>query len=153
MNFKKLPREPMRPESEPDYEKELWQPNWRCYCCQDTGIIRPRLATLVIEGYDPSKDKIPVCQNQGCSEVLGESINHCLDTRLKEDICQQLDQYERENWRKTLIYWQKQRQLIKEQQAKTIELSQKMSLRKQQRTPEEHQSAQRRHEEVRQLHN
>jgi hypothetical protein len=151
MKFKKFPRQPMRRESEPDYEKEIWQPSWRCFCCHDTGMVTPQLAALVIDGYDSSKDKIPICQNQGCLGILGESITYCLDTRLTEDICQQLDEYERENWRKTLINRQKQRQLIREQQAKIIDLAQKMSLRKQQCTSEEYQSAQSRHEEVKQL--
>ena len=99
MEIKKLPRNPMRREDEPGYEKQIWQPNWRCYCCHDTGIITPYLATLVIDGYNPKHDKLPRCINPGCeagSEWDSCALENCIDYRVDAKICQKLDALERE---------------------------------------------------------
>lgn len=67
MNFPQLPREPIRPEMEKsEAEKELWQPSWRCFCCQDTGKVQLHLIKLVIPDYDDYRDKSVVCQNPHC---------------------------------------------------------------------------------------
>ncbi len=59
MEFEKLPALTRREEDEPGYEAESWKPNWKCYCCHDTGFVLDRLAFLVIDGYDSEKSKIP----------------------------------------------------------------------------------------------
>lgn len=114
MNVEKLPRSPMRREDEPGYEKEIWQPSWQCFCCHDTGIINAHLATLVIDGYDSSRDKFPRCVNPGCragSHWDSEAQTKCVDYRINAATCQQLDLLERNAWRKTV---QAQSQRIQE---------------------------------------
>ncbi|MDJ0581670.1 hypothetical protein [Crocosphaera sp.] len=144
--FQKLPRIPMRPEEEPGIEKEIWQPKWKCFCCYDTGIVNAGLAELVIDGYDFNRDKLPRCQNQGCD--AGEhydspSITKCIDYRLSPEICKQLDQIQRENWRQTQEKW-RENQKIKINYSSILK-----SLRVIDRPPEEDYEAKRRHEDAR----
>ena len=66
MDFKKLKPIPLRPECEPDYEQQIWQPTWCCFCCHDTGFVTDRLAALVIEGYTSGQHKIARCRASKC---------------------------------------------------------------------------------------
>lgn len=103
--MKKLPRVPMRPEREPGVEVPIWQPGWNCFCCHDTGIIMPHLASEIIEGYDPKQDKLPLCVKPGCQAASlydEESLSASIDRRIKSATCQQLDELEREAWRETV---------------------------------------------------
>lgn len=142
-----FPRLTMRRGNQPGYDKEIWQPSWRCYCCHDTGIVQQHLAALVIKGYNPRFDKQPVCQNPNCntSPGLSEQYSNCLDFRLNSAICQKLDMMEQESWRDGVR--EKQRR-IKDINAKVLVLSKNMSMRESDRTPEEEMEAQRKHYEV-----
>lgn len=141
MNIEKLPRLPMRREDEPDYEKQIWQPSWRCYCCHDTGIITSHLATLVINGYNPKHDKLPRCINPGCdagSEWDSCALENCIDYRLDAKICQKLDALERESWR----------QAVEFRRSQIANVAQKFNLRMRDRSRQEEMEAQRRHEDA-----
>lgn len=127
-----LPRAIMRKEDEPGYEKELWQPTWNCFCCHDFGIIQSHLAAMVIIGFNSKRDKLPRCQNYGCS--AGErydtnTLKSCIDYRFSPHICQKLDAIEREAWLKTLLMQRRNLKArlneLKEQQQK---LAQKMKM-------------------------
>jgi len=132
MNFPELPRQIVRREDEPDYQKELWQPTWKCFCCHDTGTVQPHLVAMVINGYSWFTDKIPVCQNPSCcAPSPGEAIEPILDYRLTAVICQQLDAIERQDWRET----------IKERQINIKTIAQKMSLRQRDRSAFEQEEA------------
>lgn len=141
--MKKLPREIIRREDQPGYEgRGIWQPSWQCFCCHDTGEVNQHLVRLVIDGYSQSKDKIPRCQNPGCSagERL-DSLNGMVDYRFSAVICQELDAIHREDWRQTT---QNKAALIAQ---KISEVAKSKSLRKRDRPPEEEQIAQRKHQE------
>jgi hypothetical protein len=140
--MKKLPREFVRHEDQPDHEAEIWQPSWHCFCCHDTGEVNQHLVRIVIDGYEIGKDKIPRCQNLGCSagERL-DSLNNMVDYRFDAAICQELDTIHREDWRQTT---QNKAALISQ---KVSELAKSKSLTKRDRTPEEEQIAVRRHQE------
>ena len=100
----------MRPEKE---DPQIWQPTWKCFCCHDSGLVYNGLAALVIDGYDSSHDKLPRCQNDGCtagSHYDGPTLTASVDYRLTPDICAALDRIERDNWRS---YVQKKRQKLK----------------------------------------
>lgn len=144
MSLPKLPRDIIRREDEPEHEKELWRPNWKCFCCHDTGTIRPYLAAMVIDGYRWESDKIPVCQNPGCSATsnISQAIEQYLDYRLDAAICQQLDLIDRESWRQTL-------KDANQRRLNTQILAQRMSLRKSDRTSTEQMEAQQRHSAAR----
>jgi len=144
MKLPQLPRKFIRKEDEPDYQPEIWQPSWNCFCCHDTGKVNSHLAKLVIEGYDPNKDKIPRCQNPGChaGDNLDSLGSNVVDYRFTAAICQQLDSIHREDWRQTT---QTKAALI---QKKIAELAQKKSMRKRDRTPAEEMEAQQRHAAV-----
>ena len=142
MTFKKLPRVPMRREDEPGFELEIWQPSWKCFCCQDTGIVSQHLASLVIEGYCHGVDRLPRCLAPGCeagSHYDSNALAPSVDYRIDAATCQQLDLTERDVWRKdTQARSRKARE-------KTIELARQKSLRKRDRTCREEQLALDRH--------
>jgi hypothetical protein len=133
MKLPKLPRQFVRREDEPGYQSETWQPSWNCFCCHDSGKVNPHLAKLVIDEYDPNKDKIPRCQNPGCKagENLDSLGSKVVDYRFTAAICQHLDSIHREDWRQTT---QTKAALIQE---KIAQLAQKKSMSKRDRTPEE----------------
>ena len=101
----KFERQLMRPAQKEEAElgKEIWFPNWNCFCCHDTGFVNPRLVKLVIQDYDHDEDKLPICQNPKCIEnqkyISNRSIATALDWRFNEQLCQKLDEIEREDWR------------------------------------------------------
>jgi hypothetical protein len=102
MKLPELPPEPIRREDQPGYEKEIWQPSWECFCCEDSGIVRSHLASMVIRGYDSKRDRIPICQAPGCSAgVNWLHLEGNIDMRLTAAICQELDRINREDWQKT----------------------------------------------------
>ncbi|NEU77658.1 hypothetical protein [Nostoc sp. UIC 10630] len=103
MKLPELPREPIRNEDQPGYEKQIWSPSWKCFCCQDTGRIHPHLVKLIIRDYDFDCDRIPICQNSKCK--FGVNWLHLgsanIDMRLNAAICQELDRFSREDWKRT----------------------------------------------------
>lgn len=147
MDFKKLQPLTLRRECEPDYEKEIWQPNWRCFCCHDTGFVLDRLAAHVIEGYKGGLHKIVRCQATECQAEIGETLeaSGTLDNRLTNDICDHLDSLERENWRQTLF---QQHELRKKALGLVDELAQRKSMRLRQRTPTEEMEVRRKHRDI-----
>lgn len=144
MKLPQLPPEPMRPQDEQNKtDPEIWQPTWRCFCCQDTGRVDPNLVFLVIPNYSYSRDRIPLCQAPGCA--VGANFLHlegCIDMRLTATICQELDRISREDWQKTTQH------KVKEIQNAIADTTKDMSIRQRDRTPAEEMEAQRRHEEA-----
>lgn len=143
--MKKLPREFIRKEDNPDYEPEIWQPSWRCFCCHDTGEVYPHLARFVIAGYELGKDKIPRCQNPGCTaggHLDSSTLNGMIDYRFTAVICQELDAIHREDWRQTT---QMKAALVAQ---KVALLARAKSLRERDRTPDEEMSARQKHAAV-----
>lgn len=147
MDFKKLKPIPLRPECSPDYDKQLWQPNWCCFCCHDTGFVLERLAAYVIEGYTSGQHKIARCQASHCQAEIGETLEATgsLDERLTPEICDYLDNLEREEWAQTL---KKQREMRKQAKEVVDELAEKKSIRLRRRTSSEEMEVRRRHEDV-----
>lgn len=140
--MKKLPRAPLRPEKEPGAEIEIWQPDWKCFCCHDCGIIVSHLAALVIDGYDCFRDKLPRCSQSGCeagSQYDSDAVAPSVDYRIDAATCQQLDSIERNAWRKTV---QAKAQRIQEA---TKALASQKSLRARDRSPDEEQGSLDRH--------
>ena len=147
MKLPSLSRMPMRPESEPGYDKEAWRPTWRCFCCHDTGYVTSSLAAMVIEGYDPNKDKLPICQNTNCHTRPGEMLlqSDALDWRLDAAICQELERLERKVWDS----WRhEQHELRKKAWGNVVELATTHSLRQGSRTPTEEIEARQKHQAV-----
>ncbi|MBE9018897.1 hypothetical protein IQ272_22625 [Chroococcidiopsidales cyanobacterium LEGE 13417] len=139
MSLPKLNRQPIRPDKDKGVDAEIWYPDWRCFCCHDTGIVRPKLAQLVIPDYDYDQDLHPACYR--CE--AGSSYTHCeeYDQRFNRGICGELDRIERENWTAT----------VKEKQQRILEtrlLAQAMSMRSRDRTSAEEVEVQQRHEEA-----
>ncbi len=101
-----LPREPIRPELEFE-DKEIWKPEWRCFCCQDFGTVSPILVRLVIPDYDHHRDKIVACQHPNCEAGTRLQCDFNYDQRFTARICIELDEIAREDWRNTIIAQQK----------------------------------------------
>jgi len=147
MNLPRLEREPIRPEREqPDFDKEIWQPHWRCFCCQDTGTVSLVLTRLVIPDYDHHRDKQVVCQHPRCE--AGKSLRGDLnyDQRFTAGICDSLDRINREDWRKTV---EAKFQSLQKINADIKKIANGMRMPEtRDRTPIEEIEAQQRHEEV-----
>lgn len=149
MEFEFEPLEPLpvRPEKE-EQEKEIWQPNWNCFCCQDTGRIQLLLVQRVIPDYDYDRDKIPVCQlcNKG-RDWLHLKDKGILDTRISFDTCRKLDSLAREDWKHTTQMWF---EWAKKRIMQGInDVAQKYNTRKRDRIQEEFILAQRNHAKAR----
>lgn len=144
MTLPQLPRQPIRPELEgQSLDREIWQPNWNCYCCHDTGIVRKLLVLLVIPDHDSRRDKPVACQRPGCEMSFEFSSNPHFDLRFDREICSQLDKLNRQHWKETIL---SQHQLAKNRAA--INAGAKdLNLRQRDRTEEEEEEAQRRVED------
>ncbi|MHC5747779.1 MAG: hypothetical protein ACYTXT_39175 [Nostoc sp.] len=94
----KFERLPINDKTERD-DKEIWQPRWHCFCCQDTGQIQAHLVRLIISDYDPHRDRIPVCQ--GCNKFNKHNLRDygVLDTRFDLFLCKKLDAISRSEWK------------------------------------------------------
>lgn len=97
-NLPTFERSPILPNEVED--KEIWQPRWHCFCCQDTGQIQAHLVRLIIPDYDPNRDRIPVCQ--GCNKFDRHNLRDygVLDTRFDLFLCKKLDAISRADWKK-----------------------------------------------------
>lgn len=98
-DFTQLPRLSRRRNPSVNPDKEIWQPRWRCFCCQDSGIVRS--PGLVIEDYNATEDLPVVCQKPGClagTHLIGRE----LDERFTAVICTKLDAISREDWKRTV---------------------------------------------------
>ena len=144
MEFEKLPALTRREEDKPGYETESWKPTWKCYCCHDTGFVLDRLASLVIDGYDSEKSKIPRCNATGCGAEVGLYLEESgtLDNRLTVEVCDQLAEMEKESWED---YRWKKHQLRKEALGLVNELAEKKSMRTVRRSEKEENEARERH--------
>lgn len=115
--MKKFNRTPMHPEKEAEVETEIWQPNWNCFCCHDSGIIAPHLASMIIDGYNFDKDKLPRCVAPGCrsgSQYDSDALRQSVDYQVDALTCQQLASIERDDWI----------QITKTKQKRIVELKQ-----------------------------
>ena len=134
--FDRLPLIPQLEEA----EKEIFHPHWNCFCCQDSGFIQPHLVKKIIPDYNYNQDKNVACQNPSCKsfhEKWGNINLENFDTRFLPAICQKLDLLNRETWRNTV-----------QVQIDTRCLSQKMSIRKVDRTESENKEVQERKREI-----
>ena len=145
MDFPQLDPIPMRAETDPNYQKEIWQPEWNCFCCQDTGIAK-NAARMFIKDWNLDRHKLPICRKPNCkaSEIFSEHpeprVQASLDWRLSPEMCEEVDRLEREAWRE----WAKKRQ----KNDKVIDYSEAVkSLRKRSRSSEEEYLAKRNHAE------
>ncbi|NMG10704.1 hypothetical protein [Brasilonema sp. UFV-L1] len=143
MNFPQLPREPIRPEREKPEAEEVWQPTWKCFCCQDTGKVQLHLIRLVIPDYDHHRDKSVVCQNPQCSAggIIRGNPNY--DQRFTASTCAKLDQFSRSDWQQSILKGFSETHL--EIQKRIKEFATAKSLRQRDRTPTEEMLAQQLH--------
>lgn len=129
----KFQRSPVRPEEE---GRTIWQPNWKCFCCQDTGVVTRCLTQLIIPDYDHRRDKPVVCQHYRCEVGPQFRSDENYDQRFTAGICSELDGISRKGWRNTVI----------DQQKRLIAFNCVKSLRQRDRTPEEEMLAYQKHQ-------
>ena len=132
MNFKKLKPIPLRPECEPDYDKQVWQPNWYCFCCHDTGLVRVPLIEKVIPRYVSGRHKPVECNATHCDIQLGRDLyqTNTLDRRFSADLCDRLDSDERKMWAE----WSKEQHEKRKQRLGLIDSNVTRNLRVRSRT-------------------
>jgi hypothetical protein len=143
-----LPKFPREPISTPEQrrDRQMWRPEWKCFCCEDSGFIASSLMSLIVPDYNSNEDKLPLCQNCSAgSWVQGSSpeVTGTIDWRFKREICVELDRINREGWRITL-----RNQFEARQQAlsEIHDLTQQMNLRTRDRDWREDQKAEHRHQ-------
>lgn len=95
----KLSRQPIRPEHEPGAEKEIWFPDWRCFCCHDSGKVLSSLVELIIPDYDRQRDLLVRCQHPQCEKGQDYAGDRQYDQRFSPGICIELDKVERGHWK------------------------------------------------------
>ncbi|MEA5569151.1 hypothetical protein [Anabaena sp. UHCC 0399] len=136
---------PVRPEEAED--KEIWQPSWKCFCCQDTGKVQPHLIRLVMPNYNYERDCLPICQLCSCGDKLYHLTEFgVIDTRFETLLCRKLDALARDEWRNAT---QEQFAIAKKKvQLATNEVAQTRSLRKRNRTQNDEREVQIRKAEV-----
>jgi hypothetical protein len=103
MDLPKLPRQPIRPEREPDAEQEIWFPNWWCFCCHDNGYVQRSGVLLIIPDYNWRHDKLVRCQNPRCEAGKDYAGNPQYDQRFTAGICVDLDKIERSHWKNYVL--------------------------------------------------
>lgn len=100
----------------------------QCYCCEDTGIIV--FPEWILE--DPKTWDPPLlCKRCSAAvKIYGETI-HKFDQRATREICNQIHEWNREQWITSIKLWQQQKQSPKAQevaeQIKAISDGKKMS--------------------------
>ncbi|MDJ0718260.1 MAG: hypothetical protein QNJ54_29210 [Prochloraceae cyanobacterium] len=145
VNFPQLPRLKRQSVKERESgDKQIWQPTCQCFCCHDFGYVQASLVRLIVPDYDPDKDLIPICQRCEANERWEHpDVIPSFDRRFTREICEQLHEYDRANWRE----WARKKQ---EDNNKVIDFSTVVkSLRKRQRSQLEVEQAQRNHLEER----
>lgn len=143
-NLPQFERSPILPNEVED--KEIWQPKWNCFCCQDTGQIQAHLVRLIILDYDHNRDRIPVCQ--GCNKFDRHNLRDygVLDTRFDLFLCKKLDGISRNDWKQIT---QKQFEKYKKQlDIATDQISKSHSLASSDRTQNDDREVQQRKAEV-----
>ena len=141
----KFERSPINSKKENE-DKEIWQPSWNCFCCQDTGEIQAHLVRLIIPDYDHNRDRIPICQ--GCNKFDKHNLMEygIFDTRFDLFLCKKLDGISRNDWKQTT---QKQFEKYKKQlDIATAQISKSHSLASGDRTSNDDREVQQRKAEV-----
>ena len=127
-----FPREPIRDRRSMAIDAEFWQPKWKCFCCEDTGFVSPRLVERIIPGYNPDEDRVPICHRCDAADWAVNSpieMSLTLDWRFDKPLCQQLDQLNRQEWRKTAQQQQLANQPDPQVNEQIHQLSERMNLR------------------------
>ena len=145
----KLSRAYLRPETEPGYEKEAWRPMWKCFCCQDSGLVKEHLVKTVIDGYDSTTDKLVRCNATDCEgrkKYDGDDIvlTGTLDNRFPSQLCDRFDEQERQTWKQ----WCQEKHELRKQRLAAIDTNCTRNLRRRSRSNQERAEAQRRHRDI-----
>jgi hypothetical protein len=145
-NFPQFEPLSVRPEEETE-DKEIWQPSWNCFCCQDTGKVQAHLVRLVMPNYDYNRDRLPMCQLCSCGDKLYHLTEFgVIDTRFETMLCRKLDQIAREEWRNATT---EQFAITKQRIGLvTDEVAQAHSLRKKNRTQNDNREVQQHKAEI-----
>lgn len=102
MKLPQLPRSPLRPELASDIEKEIWQPDWNCFCCHDTGLVTGSAIFAVIPDYDGLRDQPVACRHPRCEAGTYYQGDETYDDRFTQALCINLDKWERQGWKETI---------------------------------------------------
>lgn len=94
-----------RPEADPSYEQETWSPTWKCYCCQDRGVVTPILVRHIQPNFDENKHGIPICQATNCRirNDLGDAWLGSGNYSFESDICNYLHDFSKKDWQESLL--------------------------------------------------
>lgn len=109
-------------------DKPLYtMPDWKCFCCQDTGCIMETSIRQygLIPDYDPLKDRPVLCRKEGCNarwglgelllsqDATGQYLN--VDGRIDPEDCEEIHSTNRQYWMATIMEWGKRKKQQAEQ--------------------------------------
>lgn len=137
----------LRPETEPGYDPIAWRPNWKCFCCHDTGLVSYVLVKRVMPDYDDRRHKPVKCNASGCDIRLSELLfsTRTLDERLDSCVCDELDTVERRAWQE----WSHSKHELRKKALKLTDTSSlHNNLRNRSRNASEQLEIQRRHQTI-----
>jgi len=99
MNFPPIPRPSCHKPAPQENGFEI--PNWKCFCCQDTGIVRaPVIRRHIDRTYNPNPgDDDPLIECAcGQTPAIGRAYIKSIFSR---EHCRELDRLTREEWLET----------------------------------------------------
>lgn len=96
----KFEPELIRPVVDSELGNELFYPDWKCFCCEDSGMIRSISAKQVIPNYSDWHHKPITCQR--CDKGSPNMNDPNYDQRFNYRICVELDKLRRDDWKATV---------------------------------------------------
>ena len=82
-----------------------YMPEWKCFCCHDTGFVTYSLIRLVIPEYNAdgkNREELPVCNRCGAKSSIPYAYNDILDHRFTQETCEELHQFSIQDWQQSI---------------------------------------------------
>ena len=99
MQFPQIPRNPYLHPQPTDDGFQI--PNWNCFCCQDTGIVRaPIIRRHIDRTYDPNPGKDDPLIECACGQPPALARTY-IKSIFSREHCRELDRLTRQDWVET----------------------------------------------------
>lgn len=80
-------------------------PEIECFCCDDSGLIKPYLVKKVIPDYNidrQNNDAMPVCNRCNARHKIPHNWQSRLDDRITKETCESLHLLSKADWEHTI---------------------------------------------------
>lgn len=96
-----------------EIDPEIWQPNWSCHCCHDTGLIVKNLVRRVMAEFEDLHDLPVLCQRPGCYARREIAAVLMVDERFTPEVCAYLHEMSVKDWNVTARAQQRNLQVVR----------------------------------------